>query len=69
MIWVIALVALAIVFGGLGLIIEALQFLLVLGAVLLVAAIVAGFLAKRKVTDAVSGSDQGDREPGRPRRE
>ena len=52
MFWVILLVVLALVFGGVGLLVDALQVLLIVGAVLLVLAIFAGFRVKSKAKRA-----------------
>jgi hypothetical protein len=50
MIWVVLLVALAIIFGGIGLIVEALQFLFGVGIFLVLVAIGVGFWLRGKMT-------------------
>lgn len=50
MLWVVLLILLALVFGGVGLIVEALEFLLVLGLVLLLIAVGVGFWVRSKIT-------------------
>lgn len=52
MVWIVLLVVLALVLGGVGLIVDALQFLLAVGLVILLVAIVVGFWLRGKITRA-----------------
>lgn len=45
--WVVALLVLAIIFGVIGLVVEAVKWMLIIAAVLLVAGLVRAFLAGR----------------------
>lgn len=49
--WIIALIVLAVIFGVIGLVIEAVQWLLIIAGVLLLAGLARGFLAGRRSAD------------------
>lgn len=59
MLIVVLLIILAIVAGGLGLIVDALQFLLGVAGVLVLIAVVAGFWIRGKAADALGSSNDG----------
>ena len=48
MLLVVVLLVIALLLGGLGLFVEGLKWLLIIGLILLVAALVAGFLDRRR---------------------